>query len=217
MYVIIAGGGRLGFSLAQKLVKKRNDVVVIERDAKRAKAIAEEFDALVIDGDATDTEVLKNAGISKADAVIAVTGEDAKNLMVCQLAKKNKVRRIVAKVNDESNLDVYVGVADVALDVTDAALSSFINSISLEAENVLLSFGGGKMELVQLAVSEESPSKGADISKISLPKGTKCIMVERSGESILDLSNVRLASGDIVYFISKPEHVKELNKKIAGS
>ncbi len=108
MYVLIAGGGKVGWNLARELISKGSEVTLIESDRRRYLVIEEELEHAVQYGDATELWVLERAGISRADLVIAVTGDDEDNILICQVAKeKYLVPRIVARVNNPRNLQHF--------------------------------------------------------------------------------------------------------------
>ena len=105
MYVIIAGAGKVGWNLARELIAKDREVTLIESDHRRYRVVEEELEHAVQYGDATELWVLERAGIQRADLVIAVTGDDEDNILICQVAKeKYGVERIVARVNNPRNM-----------------------------------------------------------------------------------------------------------------
>src|SRR3982075_3260263 len=105
MYAIIVGAGKVGRNLARELIDKQHEVTLIESSRPRYLAIEEEFEHSVQYGDATELWVLERSGIQRADLVIAVTGDDEDNILICQVAKeKYGVSRIVARVNNPRNL-----------------------------------------------------------------------------------------------------------------
>ncbi len=108
MYVIIAGAGKVGWNLARELIAKEREVTLIESNHGRYRVVAEELEHAVQYGDATELWVLERAGIQRADLVIAVTGDDEDNILICQMAKeKYGVSRIVARVNNPRNLQHF--------------------------------------------------------------------------------------------------------------
>lgn len=216
MYVVIAGGGDYGESLAKILVKEKNDVAVVEQDVKKAEELAEKVDALVIKGSATQIDILKEAGIEKADAVVAMTPDDETNLMICQLAKKLKVPRVVSRVNDSKNLQVFVGVADASIDTTSAATTAFINSISSGGKHVLASLGGGRAQFMGFPITEDSPVVGKRIEAIKIPTNANICAIDRNGEIIIPYEKTEIISGDVVFVISGTEFVRTVTKLLVG-
>ena len=108
MYVIIVGAGKVGRNLARELILKGNEVTMIESSRPRYLLIEEEYEHAVQYGDATELWVLERAGIQRADLVIAVTGDDEDNMLVCQVAKEKYLcERIIARVNNPRNYDHF--------------------------------------------------------------------------------------------------------------
>src|SRR5919201_1258302 len=104
MYVFIVGAGKVGWNLARELLDKGHEVTVIEDDRDRYLAVEQELEHNIQYGDASELWVLERAGISRADMVIAVTGDDEDNMLICQVAKeKYMVEQIIARVNNPRN------------------------------------------------------------------------------------------------------------------
>ena len=217
MYVIVCGGGVLGAALAQSLVEKKEDVVVIEPNRTRTKHLAATLDALVINGSATEKNIMEQAGVDKAEVLVAATGDDTKNLMISQLAKKSNVRKVIARVNESSNLELFVGIADVAIDITAAAVSTFTEAVSISHEHVLAPVAGGRGKLLQIPITNDSPVRGVKAKDLPLEKESKIVLLDRNGQLIFELENLTLFAGDILYIVAKSEEVGKINKKLVGA
>jgi len=101
MYIIIVGGGRLGYYLAKTLINEKHEVLIVEKDAVSAQTIVNEMGSICIKGDGCETAVLAEAGTNRADIFISVTGDDEDNLVACQVAKyKFNVPRTIARVRN---------------------------------------------------------------------------------------------------------------------
>ena len=108
LYVIIAGAGKVGWNLARELIEKGHEVTVVEQDRRRYLTVEQELEHAVQYGDATELWVLERAGIQRADLVVAVTGDDEDNLLICQVAKEKYLcDRIIARVNNPRNLEHF--------------------------------------------------------------------------------------------------------------
>src|SRR5256714_4167432 len=108
MYIIIVGAGKVGWNLARELLEKEHEVTVIENNRNRYLTVEQELEHVVQYGDASELWVLERAGIQRADLVIAVTGDDEDNILICQMARaKYGVDRIVARANNPRNLDDF--------------------------------------------------------------------------------------------------------------
>jgi len=108
MRAIIVGGGKVGYYLVKTLKEKNHRVVLIEKEMKLCEKIAEDLEVDVICGDGSDVEVLKDAGIEKAEVVAAVTGKDEENLVICQMAKVNfNINKTIARINNPKNIAIF--------------------------------------------------------------------------------------------------------------
>src|SRR5690606_32693279 len=106
--VIVAGAGKVGWNLTRELLEKGHEVRLIEDDRERYATVAQELEDRILYGDASELWVLEAAGIEHADLVIAVTGDDEDNILICQVAKeKYKVGRVVARVNNPRNREHF--------------------------------------------------------------------------------------------------------------
>src|SRR5438477_11039219 len=105
MYVLIAGGGRVGSNLARRLIRAGHEVTLIEQRDSRCEVLEAELEHQVHKGDATELFTLERAGIERPpDIVVAVTGDDEDNVVICQLARdKYGVDKVIARVNDPRN------------------------------------------------------------------------------------------------------------------
>src|SRR6266851_10518603 len=128
MYFVIAGGGEVGFHLAKALLEAGHEIMLIESDRRRAQFIEEHLGSVVLNAPADEGRFQVEAGCQRADAVIAVTGEDPANLVICQLAKwKSKVPRVIARVNDPKNEIVFKALG---IDEIVSSMPSALNTIS---------------------------------------------------------------------------------------
>lgn len=126
MYVIVVGGGTVGYYLSRDLVDRGHEVTLIERDAKRADWLETQLGSIVVRGDGCEVRFLAQTGIERADAIIAVTADDEDNLIALQMAKKHfRVKKTIARVNNPTNVEIFkmLGV-DEAVSATDVLLGA---------------------------------------------------------------------------------------------
>jgi trk system potassium uptake protein TrkA len=210
MYVILVGGGSTGKALANHLINEGHEVVIVEKDGDRAKTLAENLDALIVNGDGSETEILKDAGIEKADAVAIMTPDDNTNLTVCQIAKKFNVPRIVARVNEPSKKDLYIGLEiTAAISPTQAVVSYLKNALTQGKSKSMASIAGGNAEVLELKVNNEELD-GRKIRDLGLPSGCIVGVIYRNGEVIIGTGDTIVRQGDILTMITKTEVVKEV-------
>src|SRR6476469_1952957 len=171
MYAIIVGAGKVGRNLARELIDKQHEVTLIESSRPRYLAIEEEFEHSVQYGDATELWVLERAGIQRADLVIAVTGDDEDNMLICQVAKEKYLcQRIVARVNNPRNLQHFklLGIRP-AVSATDLILRLIEHEVPQYGLVQLLALEGERLEIIELEVAEGAPAAGQRVDDVDLP------------------------------------------------
>lgn len=126
MYVIVVGGGKVGYFLARDLLDRGEEVTLVEKDGARAEWLESQLGSIVMRGDGDELAFLATTGIERADAVLAVTGDDEDNLVALQMAKQRfNVPRTIARVNNPANVDIFkeLGV-DEAVSATEVLLGA---------------------------------------------------------------------------------------------
>jgi trk system potassium uptake protein TrkA len=215
MYVLIAGGGKVGANVARSLLRLGHEVTIIEQRPARIAVLEEEFDYRVQRGDATELHVLERAGIGRPpDLVLAVTGDDEDNIVICEIAQKRYfVPKVIARVNDPRNQSHFdmLGIAP-----TVCATSSIIALIEHEVpENDLvrlLQLREDELEIVEIPIGDDSPSNGKRVEQLKMPEGTRLISVARDNRSEIATGATRLQSGDRVLAILQPGCEEELRR-----
>jgi trk system potassium uptake protein len=206
VYILIAGGGKVGRNLTKDLLAMGHEVTVIERRADRYHSLEEEFEHVVQHGDATELHVLERCGVRRAGLVVAVTGDNEDNIIVCQVARDGYgVERTVARVNDPRNQEAFdlLGISP-----TVCATTSIMALIEHELPNhelvKLLSLRREQLEITEIQLQEDSPSAGRLVREVDLPAGARLISVMRGGEAEIAVGETRLEPGDQVLAILKP-------------
>ena len=206
MYAIIVGAGKVGRNLARELSAKGQEVTLIESSRPRYLSIDEEFEHAAQYGDATELWVLERAGIQRADVVIAVTGDDEDNMLVCQVAKEKYLcDRIIARVNNPRNYDHFklLGIQP-AVSATDLILRLIEHEVPEYGLVQLLALEEEHLEIIELEVLEGSPAVGRQVQQIALPEGSLVISVLRSGRGFVPKADSVIAAGDQVLLILDP-------------
>jgi trk system potassium uptake protein TrkA len=196
------------------LVGKGHDVAVIEQNAEACEALSEWGKALVINGDCCDMGALIDAGIEKTDRFAAVTGDDADNLVACQLAKvRFKVPLTTARINDPRNEDIFhkFGV-DFALNSTNILATVIEEGIIVNDMIPLVSLGEGKATLVELKITSESPVIGKTIRQLTWPAGCVVAAIIHEDEVIFPRGATALTAGDIVVGLVAPEAEEQFRR-----
>jgi len=218
-YVIIAGAGKVGWNLARELITRDREVTLIESDHRRYRIVEEELEHAVQYGDATEMWILERAGIGRADLVIAVTGDDEDNILVCQMAKeKYGVERIVARVNNPRNLDHFklLGVQP-AVSATDLILRLIEHEVPEYGLVQLLALEEEHLEIIELEVGDGSIAATRTVGEIRLPEGSLIISVLRDGKGFVPKGDSAIEPGDQVMLILDPGLESEITPLFAVS
>lgn len=174
------------------------------------------MDALVIHGDGSESEILKDAGIEKADAVLILTRDDNTNLTICQIVKKFSVKRIAARVNDPSKQDLFIGLEiTAAISPISAVASYFKNAITQGSGKSIVSIARGKAEVLEINASNEK-LYGKKIKDLGLPAGATVSMVLRDSDVIARPDEEILRKNDILTVIVKAGVSKEVFSILRG-
>ena len=218
MYVLIAGGGKVGANVARTLLRIGHEVTLIESGRDRYERLEAEFEHQVQRGDATEISTLEKAGIRRPpDLVLAVTGDDEDNLVICQLAQaKYGVEKVIARVNDPRNQPHFdlLGIAPTVC-ATSSILGLVEHEVPAHGVIPLLELKRDNLEIVEIPVVKGGPADGTAIGRLRLPVGSSVIAVLRAGNAEPAAPEFVLAVGDKMLAIIKPGKVDELRKALA--
>lgn len=211
MHVIIAGGGKMGEALASLLVNEKHDVVLIEKDEKLSEELAERLDALVLHGDASDSKILKDANVEKSDAVVAMTGDDKTNLMICEVAKSFKVSSIMSRINQVVNEGIFVKLGITAsINTTTSAVLTFKKALEKPGKRLVNLVAGEKAEVFEMLVSEGSQTVNKSIKE--LERNFTIAAIYRNGELILRNPDKKIQEDDILIICAPLQEVKRIDR-----
>jgi trk system potassium uptake protein len=203
MYIVVVGAGKVGWNLARELIGKGNEVTVIERDSARFAMVEEELEHAVHYGDGSELWVLERAGVGRADMVIAVTGDDEDNILICQVAReKYGVERVIARCNNPRNLQHFelLGIKP-AVSATDLILRLIEHEVPRYGFLHLLDLPQERLEIIEIEVAEGSPAHGAQVKDLGLPDGSLAIAILRHGTGFVPLSDSVIEAGDEVLIV----------------
>ncbi|HYM56923.1 MAG TPA: TrkA family potassium uptake protein [Solirubrobacteraceae bacterium] len=206
LYVIIAGAGKVGWNLARELIEKGHEVTLVEQDRRRYLTVEQELEHAIQYGDATELWVLERAGIQRAGLVVAVTGDDEDNLLICQVAKEKYLcERIIARVNNPRNLEHFklLGIQP-AVSATDLILRLIEHEVPRYGLVHLLDLPEEHLEIIELTVSDEAPAAGRSVADISMPEGSLVISVLRDGRGFVPKADTVVEAGDEVLIVLDP-------------
>lgn len=201
MYLILVGGGNVGMQLAKKLIGRGHEVLLMEKDGKQATRLATVLgEESVFVGDGCEVATQKEAGFNRADAVVAVTGEDEDNLVVCQMAKVVwNVQRVLARVNDPSHEEIFkkIGV-DQTVSATSLIFSLLDQQITMDEFIQVGALAKGNIEIVELILSGRSPVLGLAVRELTLPPKTNIIYILRKEQGLLVSGDTTFEEGDTI-------------------
>lgn len=204
MRVVLAGAGRLPYFLGRSLRSHGHHVTVVAPEAGAAEDLARRLGVEAICGDPTAPEALEDAGAGSADVVLAVTADDARNLVVCQLARiRFAVPRVLALVHDPENEELFRALGVEAVFSPTRVMASLIEQhAGLDAVVGLAPAAGGRILLSEVRIDAASPASGVALSALRLPQGALVGCVLRDGEAFVPHGATELRAGDRVVVLS---------------
>jgi trk system potassium uptake protein TrkA len=215
MYVLIAGGGKVGTNLTRSLLQAGHEVTVIEQKAYRFEKLEREFEHQVIRGDATELFVLERAGIRRPpDLLVAATGDDEDNIIICQLAReKFGVGNVIARINDPRNQPYFdlLGISPT-VSATGAILALIEHEVPEHGLIHLLELRKENLEIVEVTIDDHANAKGKRVGSLRLPEGARLISVVRAGNAEIPDDSTQLEPGDQVLAILEPGKEDELRR-----
>jgi trk system potassium uptake protein TrkA len=218
LYVIVAGGGKVGFYLTKTLLAAGYEVLLLEKDREKHRTLAEQLGEAVVHGDGCEVVKLLNVGVTRADIVVAATGDDEDNLVICQMAKERfKVNRVIARINNPKNEAIFhqLGIHET---VNGTAVLYHMIEQEVETDTVipLAALQRGNMELVEAALSRHSPIVGLEMQQVKLPEGSLIVSLIRNGRGALPTATTRLEAGDTLIALVNSDQEIALCQILAG-
>ena len=215
MFVLVAGGGKVGSNLAQALRRMGHEVTIIEQDRQRFIQLERDFEHAAIVGDATELFVLERAGIGRPpDLVVSVTGDDEDNMVICQMARERYgAEKVIARVNDPRNQAHFdlLGISPT-VSATKTIMAMIEHEVPEHELIHLLELRKENLEIVEVQIDKSSPSAGKRVSALKLPTGSRLISVMRAGRAEIPDSETELEPGDQVLAILEPGKEDELRR-----
>ena len=215
MYVLIAGGGKVGTNLTRSLLQAGHEVTLIEQKPYRFDKLEAEFEHQVIRGDATELFVLERAGIRRPpDLLVSATGDDEDNIIICQLAReKFGVANVIARINDPRNQPYFdlLGISPT-VSATGAILALIEHEVPEHGLIHLLELRKENLEIVEVTIDDQANAKGKRVGSLRLPEGARLISVVRGGSAEIPDDSTQLQPGDQVLAILEPGKEDELRR-----
>ncbi|HLQ29166.1 MAG TPA: TrkA family potassium uptake protein [Ktedonobacteraceae bacterium] len=219
MYIIVGGGGDVGYYLTKSLLSQGHEVLLLEKGGTRFQALAEELGQSVYRGDACEARTMEEVGVSRADVVIAVTGEDDDNLVICQMAKKRfKVARTIARLNNPKNELLF---QKLGIDVTVSPTKSILSLIEAELPGsifvTLLTLKRAGLDIMEVRMPPDSPIVGKTLSAIKLPRSGNIALIIRDNEYIVPTAETKILGNDEVYALVNREGEQALRDALGAT
>lgn len=217
MYVIVVGGGNVGYYLTKDLCAAGHEVLLLEKERARAARLAEEFGEVALQGDGCEVRVMEEVGFGRADVIVAVTGDDEDNLVVCQMAKaKFDVPRAIARVNSPANESLF---SRLGVGTTVSSTRIIFNLIEQEIQTdqiiPLAALARGNLELVVTELGARSPVLGRPIDELALPAEAHIVSILRGERALLPAPGVTLQVGDSVVTLVSTDQEDDMRRLFA--
>ncbi|MGQ3330098.1 potassium channel family protein [Halorubrum sp. FL23] len=204
MYIIIVGAGDIGTPLIDIATRAGNEIVVIEKDAQKADAVAGEYDCMVLNADATTKETLADAGAERADAIISTTDQDATNVMICLLAKELEIPGITSVVHNPEHMTLFRQIGVNTIENPQQLIAGYLYRAVARPAIVDYMRIGEDAEVFEITVTEEAPIAGKNLTEAGeegiLPDDALIVAIEREGEDRPQTprGNTRIEIGDLL-------------------
>ncbi len=214
MYIIVGGGGDVGYYLTQNLLSQGHEVLMLEKNGARAQSLTEELGQAILRGDACEARTMEEAGVRRADVVIAVTGEDEDNLVICQMAKKRfNVGRTIARLNNPKHEVLF---QKLGIDVTVSPTKAILSLIEAELPGphfvLLMTLKKAGLDIVEMKIPDLSPVVGKQLNQINLPRKSTLALIIRGEEQVFPTGDTVLQANDDVFALVNHEGEAELRR-----
>ncbi|MFC1977642.1 potassium channel family protein [Chloroflexota bacterium] len=220
MYIIVVGGGRVGYYLTKALLDEGHEVLVVEKDTAICETVNGELGSVCLRGDGCEAATLAEIGTDRADMLIAVTGDDEDNLAACQVAKhKFNVPRTIARIGNPQNETLFkkLGI-DVTVSSTNVILEHIAEKVPTHPLTHLLAIEDSGQQIVEVKISSESTTVGKSVRELSLPQGSKlALVIRKEGKNRVPTLNTILRAEDRIIVLTTPESEEALRTTLRGA
>jgi trk system potassium uptake protein TrkA len=218
-FVVIAGGGRVGFHLARSLMANGHEVALIEQNPAVATEIMARIDCPIIVGDGSMTPTLEEAGAARARVFAAVTGRDEDNLVACQTVKTLwQSAKTIARVSDPNNEDLYRALG---VDATVSATSLIQSVVERELPGLsikrILSLQGGGVEILELLLPDAARVIGRPLRDVVLPRESNVIAILRGARTVVPRGDTVFQKGDVILTLVAKDQEEALKHELLGA
>ena len=219
MYIVIIGGGSVGYYLSKALLDEGHEVLVLDKDASKCERFGDELGSMCMRADGCEVSSQADAGVGRADVFIATTNEDEDNLVACQVAKhKFHVPRTIARVSNPKNEEIFkkLGI-DCTIGVTNLMLQHIEEEIPSHPLTHLLTLVEEGTEIIEIKLDDSSKAVGKSIKDLNLPADSILVLLIENGKKPKVLTpDTVLKSHDRIIAITGMDNKKALFKKLIG-
>jgi trk system potassium uptake protein TrkA len=219
VYVIVVGGGRVGYYLTRALLDEGHEVLILETNATVARTLSDELGSISVRGDGCESTTLASVGTNRADMLIAVTGDDEDNLVSCQVAKHMfGVPRTVARIRNPRNEALFkkLGI-DVTINTTNLILESIEEEVPTHTLIHLRDIRDKGLEIVEVKIPPDAPTIGKPLKELSLPEGSVLsLIIRKARRPIVPSGATILQAEDQVIAVTAHESEEALRAILSG-
>jgi len=218
VYVIVVGGGRLGYYLSKGLLSEGHEVLVIEKDQTKVERIEEELGSICLQGDGCEATILEDAGTERASLLVAVTDEDEDNLVACQVAKYMfNVPRVIARISNPKNETLFM---KLGIDVTVSATNLILEHIGQEVPSHplihLMELKDRDLEMVEVRIPLDAPSAGKQLKDLSLPQGSLVLLIIKGHDIAVPTPETIVEPDNRIIAVTNTQAEQQLRTGLAG-
>ncbi len=219
MYIVIVGGGQVGYYLTKTLLAKGYEVTLVDWNYSRVQLLEQELGGNVLYASGSSIDGLEKAGCTRADVIVAVTGDDEDNLVICQLGKMYfKVPKAIARINNPKNERIFkeLGVG-TTISGTISISEAIEGYFAKKRLTTLLTFNQNEMALVENELPADSPVIGKKISELQLPYECIIAIIIKGRNVVFPKGDTVLEPKDMVISITTKNEQENLTKLLLGS
>ena len=220
MYIMVVGGGRVGYFLTKELLNEGHEVLVIEKSTIVCETFTDLLGSVCVRGDGCEAATLAEVGTGRADMLIAVTGDDEDNLVACQVAKhKFNVPRTIARLRNPERETLFkkLGV-DVTVSSTNIILEHIEEEVPTHPLTHLLEIRDKGLEIVEVKIPPDSTTVGKSVKELSLPPGSiLSLIIRKARKPIVPVASTILQAEDQIIAVTPPESEEALRTALRGT
>jgi trk system potassium uptake protein TrkA len=220
MYIVIIGGGRVGYYLCKALLNEGHEILIIEKSQRVCDTINEELGTICLRGDGCEITILAQAGTERADMIVAATSDDEDNLISCQIAKhKFHVPRTIARVRNPQNEVLFkkLGV-DITIITTNIIIEAIEEVMPSHPVTHLMTVRDKGLEIVEVKIPVKASSVGKTIKELVLPPNTTLILlISKDKSPQVPAADTIIRGGEQIIAVTPPESEETLRNVLRGA